>query len=71
MNTNLFDLTEKNAIVIGGSNTLVSSMVEGLANHGATVALVGRSMSKLKQVEDKIKHGGLSNWSIVWRRDWS
>ncbi len=55
---NLFDLTGKTAVVIGGNSTLGSAMALGLANHGAKVALVARSVEKVKDVEEKIVEAG-------------
>lgn len=55
---NLFDLTGKTAVVIGGNSTLGSAMALGLANHGAKVALVARSVEKVKDVEEKIVQAG-------------
>jgi NAD(P)-dependent dehydrogenase (short-subunit alcohol dehydrogenase family) len=40
---NLFDLTGKTAVVIGGNGTLGSEMAAGLAGHGAKVAIAGRN----------------------------
>lgn len=55
---NLFDLTGKTAVVIGGNSTLGSSMALGLANHGAKIALVARSLEKVKDVEAQIVEAG-------------
>ncbi|MDI6813619.1 MAG: SDR family oxidoreductase [Desulfitobacteriaceae bacterium] len=55
---NLFDLTGKTAVVIGGNSTLGSAMALGLASHGAKVALVARSVEKVKDVEEKIVQAG-------------
>ena len=41
------DLTEKTAIVTGGSGVLCSAMVYGLAVNGAKVAIIGRNKEKL------------------------
>ncbi|MEQ9825956.1 MAG: SDR family oxidoreductase [Puniceicoccaceae bacterium] len=49
MNTHtaqLFDLTGKTAVVIGGTGELCGAMAQGLAEAGATVVIVGRSASK-------------------------
>lgn len=39
----LFDLTGKVAVALGGNSTLGSSIAEGLAEHGAKLAIVGRN----------------------------
>lgn len=44
--TNLFDLTGKTAVAIGGNSVLGSSMAAGLAAHGAHVVIVGRNARK-------------------------
>jgi NAD(P)-dependent dehydrogenase (short-subunit alcohol dehydrogenase family) len=56
---NLFDLTGKTAVVVGGNGVLGSSMAAGLAAHGAHVAIVGRNYDKAKSVaEDIVVAGG-------------
>ena len=57
MNT-LFNLDGKTAVINGGTSTLGSSMAEGLAAHGAQIALVGRNQVKLREVEAKILENG-------------
>ena len=55
----LFSLKERVAVVIGGTGELCSTMAEGLAVAGATVALVGRDADKARVRLDKIsKEGG-------------
>ncbi|MFP7736274.1 SDR family oxidoreductase [Priestia aryabhattai] len=54
----LFDLTEKTAVVIGGNSVLGSSIAMGLANHGAAVAIVGRNLKKAEKVVEEIKNNG-------------
>ncbi|MDC3416090.1 SDR family oxidoreductase [Aquibacillus salsiterrae] len=53
---NLFDLTGKVAVAIGGNSTLGGAISKGLAEHGAKVAIVGRNLAKaedvVKQIED-------------------
>ncbi|MBU8588306.1 SDR family oxidoreductase [Priestia megaterium] len=51
----LFDLTKKTAVVIGGNSVLGSSIAIGLANHGATVAIVGRNLEKAEDVVKEIE----------------
>ena len=55
----LFSLTGKVAVVIGGTGELCGAMAEGFAAAGATVALVGRDAAKAQVRLDKMaKHGG-------------
>ena len=44
--TQLFSLTGKVAVVIGGTGVLCGEMAQGLAAAGASVALVGRDAAK-------------------------
>jgi NAD(P)-dependent dehydrogenase (short-subunit alcohol dehydrogenase family) len=44
----MFDLTDKVCVVTGAAGVLCSSMVEALVAHGAKVALIGRTTSKLE-----------------------
>lgn len=55
---NLFDLTGKTAVVVGGTSTLGSTMAVGLAEHGADIALVVRNLKKAEETEDAIKATG-------------
>lgn len=52
---NLFQLTGKTAIIIGGSSTLGGAMAMALAAHGASVALVGRNAEKLQEAQQRIE----------------
>jgi len=54
----LFDLAGKHAVVIAGTSTLGSAMAEGLARHGARVAVVGRSADAAKDVVGRIEQAG-------------
>ncbi|MCP8970518.1 SDR family oxidoreductase [Ectobacillus ponti] len=56
--TQLFDLTGKTAVAIGGNSVLGSSMAKGLAAHGAKVAIVGRNLEKAQQVAAEIEENG-------------
>jgi len=51
---NLFDLSGKTAVVLGGNSTLGAAMAEGLAAHGAAVAIVGRNMEKCERVKERL-----------------
>jgi NAD(P)-dependent dehydrogenase (short-subunit alcohol dehydrogenase family) len=57
--TNLFNLTGKTAVAIGGNGVLGSAMAKGLAEHGAKVAIVGRNLETAEQVvKEIIENGG-------------
>lgn len=56
--TNLFDLTGKTAVAIGGNSVLGSSIAEGFAEHGAKVAIVGRNLDKAEDVVRRIQDNG-------------
>ncbi|MDQ1004716.1 NAD(P)-dependent dehydrogenase (short-subunit alcohol dehydrogenase family) [Neobacillus niacini] len=56
--TNLFDLTGKTAVAIGGNGVLGSAMAKGLAEHGAKVAIVGRNLETAEQVVKEIVENG-------------
>lgn len=55
---NLFDLTGKTAVVIGGNSTLGSAMAIALAGHGAKVAVAGRNLETAETVKQKIEQAG-------------
>ena len=55
---NLFDLTGKVAVAIGGNSTLGSAMAKGLAGQGAKVAIVGRNLEKAEVVAKEIEADG-------------
>ena len=46
------DLTGKVAVVTGASGTLCSIFAKALARAGAKVALLGRNMDKLKELDE-------------------
>ena len=54
----LFDLTGKTAVAIGGNGVLGSAMAKGLADHGAKVAIVGRNLEKAEAVVKEIVNSG-------------
>lgn len=55
---NLFDLTGKTAVMIGGNSTLGGSIAIALGGHGADVAVVGRNQEKAEAVKAKIEEAG-------------
>lgn len=58
MSMNLFDLTGKTAVIIGGNSTLGGAMAVGLGGHGADVAIVGRNMEKSEEVAKRVEEAG-------------
>ncbi|WNQ13615.1 SDR family oxidoreductase [Paenibacillus aurantius] len=55
---NLFDLSGKTAVVIGGNSTLGGTMAVALGAHGADVAVVGRNAEKSEEVRRRIEEAG-------------
>lgn len=55
---NLFKLDHKVAIITGGTGVLGSAMAKGLAQAGATVAILGRREQQAKDVADKLVSQG-------------
>ncbi|HVG14058.1 MAG TPA: SDR family NAD(P)-dependent oxidoreductase [Chitinophagaceae bacterium] len=55
---------EKVAVVTGAGGTLCSEMARSLAKQGYKVALLGRTLDKLKIVEDEIKASGGTALSV-------
>ncbi len=58
----LFGLTGKVAVVIGGTGELCGAMAEGLAGAGAEVVLVGRNTDRAKVRLDRIAAAGGQAW---------
>jgi len=58
----LFGLTGKVAVVIGGTGELCSAMAQGLASAGAEVVIVGRNAEKAQGRLDKIAAAGGKAW---------
>ena len=58
----MFGLTGKVAVVIGGTGELCGAMAEGLAGAGAEVVLVGRNPDKAQARLDKITAAGGKAW---------
>ena len=60
--SNMFGLTGRVAVVIGGTGELCGAMAEGLAGAGAEVVLVGRNAEKAQVRLDKIAAAGGKAW---------
>src|SRR5690625_2836271 len=56
--SNLFDLTGKTAVAIGGNSVLGGSISKGLAAQGAQVAIVGRNMETAEEIAKEIEANG-------------
>ncbi len=54
MTSSLFDLTNKTAILTGGSGVLGRAMAKGLLEAGATVCLIGRDLEKAQRVASSL-----------------
>ena len=57
------NLSDKTAIVTGGSGTLCSAMAYGLAVCGAKVAIIGRNKEKLASVSEKLTKDALDEYN--------
>ncbi|GGE49254.1 D-mannonate oxidoreductase [Pullulanibacillus camelliae] len=55
----MFNLTGKTAVIVGGTSTLGSAMAKGLAEYGANIALTGRNIAKLRDLEKEIEAFGV------------
>lgn len=61
--TKLFNLSGKNAVVIGGTGVLCGMMAEGLAAAGAHAILVGRSEEKATgRIKSIVQAGGVASF---------
>ncbi len=55
MSLKLFDLTGKNAVVVGGAGGLGQAIAQGLAEAGAKVAIASRNVESLQRAVKEIK----------------
>lgn len=55
---NLFDLTGRSVLVVGGNSTLGRAMAAGLAGHGATLALTGRDPARTEAAVEQVARAG-------------
>ena len=61
----LFDLSNKVAIVTGGNSGIGLGMVRGLANAGATIAIVGRNVDKTQAAVSEIEALGVVSQAVI------
>ena len=61
----LFDLSNKVAIVTGGNGGIGLGMVRGLANAGATIAIVGRNIDKTQAAVSEIEALGAVSQAVI------
>ena len=61
----LFDLSDKVAIVTGGNGGIGLGMVRGLANAGATIAIVGRNIDKTQAAVSEIEALGVVSQAVI------
>ncbi len=63
---NLFDLSGKVCLVTGGNSGIGIGMADGLARHGASVIIWGRSADKNDAAAERLKaHGGQVRSAVV------
>jgi 2-dehydro-3-deoxy-D-gluconate 5-dehydrogenase len=65
MSSNPFDLRGKVAIVTGGNGGIGLGMARGLADAGASIAIVGRKEEKSKQAVADLRQSGAKAISVV------
>jgi len=58
MESNLFDLSGKTALITGGSRGIGLAVAKSLAQHGANIAVVARNEKLLKQAQEQIQADG-------------
>ena len=61
----LFDLSDKVAIVTGGNGGIGLGMARGLANAGATIAIVGRNAEKTQAAVAEIESLGARSQAVI------
>jgi 2-deoxy-D-gluconate 3-dehydrogenase len=61
----LFDLSNKVAIVTGGNGGIGLGMARGLANAGATIAIVGRNVEKTQAAVSEIEALGVGSQAVI------
>jgi gluconate 5-dehydrogenase len=65
MASRLFDLSEKTALVTGGSRGIGLAIANGLAEHGADIAIVARTKEQIEEAASGIKdQTGRKVWSF-------
>ena len=62
---NLFDLSDKVAIVTGGNGGIGLGMARGLASAGATIAIVGRNVDKTQAAVSEIEALGVGSQAVI------
>lgn len=55
MESNLFDLSGKTALITGGSRGIGLAIAKGLAQHGANIAIVARTQKQLELAKKQIQ----------------
>jgi gluconate 5-dehydrogenase len=55
MESNLFDLSGKTALITGGSRGIGLAVAKGLARHGANIAIIARTPKGLEQAQKQIQ----------------
>lgn len=66
MDSGLFDLSGRVALVTGSSQGIGFALAQGMASHGARVILNGRDKDRLKQASDRLTKAGLPCASIAF-----
>ncbi len=67
MESRLFDLSARRALVTGGSRGIGLAIAKGLAEHGADVAIVARTKEQLETAAGEIQaQAGRKVWSFVF-----
>lgn len=54
----LFDLSDTTVVVVAGTSTLGRAMAEGLARHGAAVAITSRDEGRARRVVERLRAAG-------------